>query len=91
MPSSNVTVTAAFKATDFPYTDVYETDWYYDAVKYTYDYKLMIGQGGSLFEPLTPLTRAEMVQILYNLEGKPQETSHRILPMWYTVSGTPTL
>ena len=72
MPDSDVTVEAYFEVSgSLPYIDVSESDWYYGAIKYAYDNGLMIGDG-DIFEPLTPLTRAEMVQILYNLEGKPQ-------------------
>ena len=54
-----------------PFTDVAEGVWYYDAVGYVYQEKVMNGVSETLFEPETELTRSMMVQILYNLEGRP--------------------
>ena len=57
-----------------PFTDVKSTDWYYDAVQYAYANGIMQGTGSTTFEPGTNLTRAMMVQILYNMENKPAVT-----------------
>ena len=35
----------------------------------------MVGYGDGVFKPETPTTRAEIVQTLYNLEGRPASTS----------------
>ena len=48
--------------------------WYAEAVRYVYTHEVMEGTGGSTFAPAKSLTRAEVVQILYNLEGKPAMT-----------------
>lgn len=55
-----------------PYTDVAETAWYYDAVKYTYQNGLMGGTGSGRFEPETQMTRAMLVTVLYRVEGEPE-------------------
>ena len=53
------------------YTDVSETSWYAGAVAYVTEQGLMNGVGGGAFAPETPMTRAMLVTMLYNLEGKP--------------------
>lgn len=59
----------------FPFEDVSENAWYYDAVKYVYENSIMAGTGDVTFDPEVKLTRAMAVQILYNLEGKPEVTT----------------
>lgn len=54
-----------------PYTDVNETDWFYEAVKYTSVNGLMNGMGKDTFEPQTEMTRAMLVTVLYRAEGNP--------------------
>lgn len=61
---------------NLPFTDVKESAWYYDAVKYVHEHHIMIGTSGTTFEPNTLLTRAQAVQILYNLEGQPTVTGN---------------
>lgn len=58
-------------AIKLPFTDVNEGDWFYDKVVYVYHHKLMTGTSETTFEPNATLTRAMMVQILYNKEGRP--------------------
>ncbi len=53
-----------------------EFDWKYIAAKYAYDHQIMVGKdktssGQIIFDPDGNITRAEFVQVLYNLEGKP--------------------
>lgn len=45
--------------------------WYHAAIDYVLNRGLMQGGDGKLFYPDGNLTRAMMVQILYNMEGKP--------------------
>ena len=59
-----------------PFADVTLDSWQYPYVKYVYDNDLMIGKGkGSyekiIFAPNVSITRAEVVQVLYNKEGRP--------------------
>lgn len=50
------------------FTDVSMGDWYYEAVKFCFDFDLMNGVGGGKFSPDTTLTRAMLAQVLYNLD-----------------------
>lgn len=75
MPEGNVTVSATFvEKNATPFTDVKTADWWYEAVKYVYENKLMAGTSTTTFEPTAKLNRAQAVQILYNLEGQPAVT-----------------
>ena len=53
------------------FTDVKTSDWFAQAVQYVSTSKYMNGTSATTFEPNTNLNRAMMVQILYNMEGKP--------------------
>ena len=72
MPNGQVTVTVTFAETPLPFTDVTEGDWFYDAVRCAYETGLMDGVGDSLFAPNSETTRAQLVTILYRLEGEPE-------------------
>lgn len=54
-----------------PFTDVKETDWFYDAVGYVYENGMMGGTGNNQFSPNVTTTRGMIVTILYRLEGSP--------------------
>ena len=93
MPNGQVTVTATFVETEEPvaepFIDVAEGDWFYDAVVYAYQNELMDGVGGNRFAPNSETTRAQLVTILYRLEGEPAVSGD--LPftdveagIWYT-------
>ena len=75
MPNGQVTITATFVETEAPvgepFLDVNEGDWFYDAVAYAYENGLMDGVGGNRFAPNSETTRAQLVTILYRLEGQP--------------------
>lgn len=66
--------TSPSEPNEFPFVDVSKNSWYYDAVKYVYENGIMAGTGDTTFAPEMLLTRAQAVQMLYNLEGKPQVT-----------------
>ncbi len=55
------------------FTDVSFGSWYEESVWYAYEQGLMVGKGQRKFDPNGRLTRGELVQILYNKEGRPQE------------------
>ena len=93
MPNGQVTVNATFVETEEPvaepFIDVAEGDWFYDAVVYAYQNELMDGVGGNRFAPNSETTRAQLVTILYRLEGEPAVSGD--LPftdveagIWYT-------
>ena len=86
-PDSNVTIAVDF-VWDNLFTDINDTEqWYYDAVEYVEVNGLMDGLPGGLFAPNRELTRAEAVQVLYNLEGKPEVSGTASFPdlvhEWY--------
>ena len=53
------------------FTDVSHS-WADDGIQYCVAYQLMSGVGDNLFAPKMTTTRAQIVQILYNLEGEPK-------------------
>ena len=57
---------------DLPFTDVADSDWFYDPVCYVYEHGLMTGTSATTFEPNTSLSRAMLVAVLHRLEGSPQ-------------------
>jgi len=67
------TITAIFAEIPWenPFADVWETDVYFDDVKYVYQNGLMIGTGDDTFSPDTTLTRAMLVTILWRVAGQP--------------------
>lgn len=96
MPSSAVTVKAAFKATGstgedggLPFTDVEEGGWYYEAAECVWEKGMMNGVSDTLFAPGTTLTRSMIVTILYRLEGEPEAEGESTFAdvaagTWYT-------
>ena len=54
-----------------PFTDVSDSDWFYDPVCYVYSQGLMTGTSATTFEPNTHLSRAMLVAVLHRLEGSP--------------------
>ena len=76
MPNGQVTVKATFVETEepapaMPFTDVHEGDWFYEEVLYAYENGLMNGVGDNRFAPNSATTRAQLVTILYRMEGQP--------------------
>ena len=54
------------------FTDVDKQTWYYPAVRYVCYYGMMNGTSAESFAPESDFSRAQMAQILYNMEGRPQ-------------------
>ena len=75
MPASAVTVQAVFREESaveaLPFTDVSESDWYYDAVAYAYENGLMEGTSYTTFAPSMTTTRSMLAALLYRLEDEP--------------------
>lgn len=78
MPGSSVTIDAVFtlKSVDdpvpgLPFVDVGISDWFASYVTDVYTRGLMTGTSEITFSPAVVTSRAMMVTILYNLEGKP--------------------
>ena len=54
-----------------PFSDVKETDWYFEYVKYINEKELMKGISETEFAPNNTVTRAMFVTVLYRLEKEP--------------------
>ncbi len=57
-----------------PFTDVDAGDWFYEVVAYAYEQEMVSGVTDTLFDPDGTMTRAQAVQILYNMNGSPTTT-----------------
>lgn len=57
------------KAAGLPFSDVAQESWYYPAVRYVFEKGLMTGVSADTFSPESTITRAQMAQIIYNMEG----------------------
>ena len=64
---------------DFPFTDVREGQWFYEAVKYVYDEGIMNGMDRYTFDPNGSLTRAMVWTMLARHEGVDTENGAN----WY--------
>ena len=53
------------------YDDAETTAWYHDGVHFVLENGIMVGYGNGIFKPNASTSRAMIVQILYNLEGRP--------------------
>ena len=60
-----------FTDESLPFTDVRESDWFYDDVVFAYENGLFSGTSDTTFSPNTSMTRAMLVTVLYRLEGQP--------------------
>ncbi len=79
--ATGVTVTPGFVligSTTVPFTDVAANAWYYTGVEYCYNTvrgssRLMQGMNdaNTIFSPNSGFTRAQVVQILWNMKGRP--------------------
>lgn len=56
-----------------PFTDVYGSDWYYDAVGYVYGEGLFSGVGDNKFAPHMTMDRAMLMTAFYRLAGSPEQ------------------
>ena len=78
MPASRVTVTAVFQEAGHGatcpsaiFTDVDTAAWYHEAIDYVVANGLMGGVAADRFSPNSTTTRAQIVTILWRLEGEP--------------------
>lgn len=80
-PGESVTIAVTFRCTggelcpSAHLTDVELDAWYHEAVDYVVEHGIMAGVSATAFQPNGSLTRGQVVQILHNLEGKPEETA----------------
>ncbi len=50
---------------EIPFTDVPDGQWFTDAVRWSYEHKIVNGVGKDRFAPFAPVTREQIVTILY--------------------------
>ena len=85
--TSSVTFTAQWQESDEdggngdeewenPYADVSANQWFYAAVQYVSENKLMNGVAENAFGPDIHTTRGMLVTILHRMEGEPQAGEH---------------
>ena len=77
------------ETTELNFTDVKESDWFFKGVEYVVDKGIMSGVSENEFAPAGKLTRAMLVQMLYNMESRPAcdaENAFMDVPVgqWYT-------
>ena len=58
-----------------PFSDVKQSDWFYDAVRYASANGLMQETKGTAFSPDTHMTRGMLVTILWRMENEPAATA----------------
>ena len=76
MPASKVEIAASFTEIrpDNPFTDVYESDYYYDAVLWAVKNGVTNGTSATTFSPNVTVSRAQMVTFLWRAHGSPKAT-----------------
>ena len=67
-----LTKIAARQCAAVVFGDVTKDAWYHEAVDYVLNEGMMNGNGNGNFAPNEELNRAMLVQILYNIEGRPE-------------------
>ncbi len=70
------------------FRDIEHNAWYHNAIEYVVERQLMNGTDTTTFSPSTIFTRAMIVQVLYNREGKPPVSGHSFTDVkadqWYS-------
>ena len=72
--TEDMTVTAVYEATfKNTFTDLKEKDWFYSAAEWALTNRHMSGTStdANVFSPQVSATRGMLVQVLYNIEGRP--------------------
>ena len=57
---------------DIPFTDIDETTYYYEAVKWSYSNDIIKGITETEFSPLTECTREQLITFLYRYHNTKQ-------------------
>lgn len=63
-PGVKVTIDVTFVPEEWPFVDVAESDWFFQAVKYVFERGIMVGTSDTTFEPQSSVTRGQVVQML---------------------------
>lgn len=84
MPDGKVTVAATFgcdggdNCPSKAFTDLGDKQWYHDSIDYAVEHGLLEGTSATTMEPNATLIRAQLAQILYNIEDKPAVTGEMV-------------
>lgn len=70
-PNKYVSSVVAVTKPSFIYTDIKQSDWYYDAVEWAASNNITNGIGSGLFSPNAKSTRAQLVTLCYRMAGRP--------------------
>ncbi len=75
MPQSDVVLDVYFLATESPFKDVKESDFFFEPVLWAVSYDITSGVGNGRFAPGDPCTRAQVVTFLWRAAGEPEPVS----------------
>lgn len=84
MPDGKVTIAATFgcdggdNCPSKAFTDLGDKQWYHDSIDYAVENGLLEGTSPTTMEPNATLIRAQLAQILYNIEDKPAATGEMV-------------
>lgn len=84
MPDGKVTIAATFgcdggnNCPSKAFTDLGDKQWYHDFIDYAVENGLLEGTSPTTMEPNATLIRAQLAQILYNIEDKPTVTGEMV-------------
>ena len=70
-------ISAVFKPSWNPFTDVTESDWFYGAVRHAYEQNWILGTSNTTFSPELSTQRGMIVTILWRMEGQPEAAGVR--------------
>ena len=84
MPDGKVTIAATFgcdggdNCPSKAFIDLGDKQWYHDFIDYAVENGLLEGTSATTMEPNATLIRAQLAQILYNIEDKPAVTGEMV-------------
>ena len=75
MPESDLYLDVYFVSEKSPFTDVKESDYFYDPVRWAVSRGITTGMGNGKFAPNSSCTRAQVVTFLWRAAGEPEPMS----------------
>lgn len=69
--TGNCTLYARWERSALPFTDVGQTDWYYDSIRILFDAGIVKGMTETTYEPNATTTRGQMAVLLHRVSGLP--------------------
>ena len=84
-----VIITPALATSNPAFADVSTSEWFHPYVRWANAHGIMQGTGGGNFSPNTAMTRAQLVTVLWRIDGEPTPTynanfSDVTAKQWYT-------